>query len=424
MNLDWKKIAIALGSALVVIIIIVLIIRLRGGEAPPSTGGTFGTTGGAVQIPVGQDGANAGSLPTFASGGGTQLPPIFKIADGPVVGAMLIETSRPTTTIARYVTGGDGHVLDMPLDVPGAAARLVSNTTIPGVVRTIWTEKGNGVIVQYLSGGITKSAHLSLLSATTTAASGAAPASVTIRFLLDNITDIASSPDGASIAYLLRNAGGGTDGYTAKTDGSGTKKLFSLPLTQLVLSWPAPNTIFLYTKSASGIPGIAFFVQAKTGAVTPALYGLGLTASADQTGSNLLYRTDDGARATLFTMRLPQGNASAVVSPSSLSSPLPEQCVWYSPQGSSASTTTAYCASVVGLSPSGYLDLWHRGEASFSNALVSINPATGILTPLATPGTRDGGEISDIVDLSVSKSGRYLSFISKDDKALWGARLK
>src|SRR5438105_3074957 len=44
---------------------------------------------------------------------------IFQISTTPVVGATLIQTLHPTTTIARFIRQDDGHVFDVPLGVSG-----------------------------------------------------------------------------------------------------------------------------------------------------------------------------------------------------------------------------------------------------------------------------------------------------------------
>ncbi len=423
MELDLKKIGIVFGVVVLVLALGYFIYRAFQGSAPSGAAGipSFGTTTGAVsQVPLGQGGVSAGALPVFTSAGaGAQLPAVFKIADGPVVGAMIIETSRPTTTVARYVTGGDGHVLDMPLDVPGSVALPVSNTTIPGVEEAVWTESGRGVIVEYMSDGAVKSAHISLPPVAAQATSSAAAPAV--RFLVDNILSLAASPDGKSVAYLVRNAEGGADGYLANPDGGNPKKLFSLPLSQFILSWPTAANLFAYTASAASVPGVALKINARTGAATPTLYGQGLTALEDPTGAYALYRTDDGTNASAFMMTLSTGATFVVSYPPSLSAPLPEQCAWGAPHGKNGAR--AYCAAAAGGLPSGFLDYWHRGQASLPNIIAYIDRATNTLVPIATPGTRDGGETSDITNISVSPDDRYLSFISKDDGVLWGVRL-
>jgi hypothetical protein len=412
-QLDWKKILIVLALLLAVAGLAAFLWSiLHRNTAAPDQGGNFGLS----------NASNTGvsftdELPSFTSNGTGEFATqaIFKIAEGPILSATLVQTLNPTTTIARYITAEDGHVLEVSLDSAGAAPHIASNTTIPGLERALWTADGRAVIAQYLDQGHIKSALLNLpvpqATATTTA-----PAS--IRFLPDDVGDVASSPDGTRLAYLLRN-GTGADGYTMNLDGSNTKKLFSLPLHEILLSWPASTTLFAVEKTASGAPTLAFSINTKTGATDPLLYGLGLTASANPLFSSVLYRSDDGSSIALFAETPSSGATSPLpLADPALSHLLPESCVW-----STVPTLRAFCTAPVGAAGVGFLDLWHRGEVSAPSSIVSVNPASSTVLPVATPGSSDGGEASDVIDLSVSPDGHYLSFISKNTGSLWGVRL-
>ncbi|HEX8993625.1 MAG TPA: hypothetical protein VF803_00035, partial [Candidatus Paceibacterota bacterium] len=355
-----------------------------------------------------------------------EQPPVFKIADGPVVGATLAaggastQIGAPTTTVARYVTALDGHVLEVPLDVPGAAPRTISNTTIPGIERAFFTEGGRGVIVQYLEGSTIKTAHLALSAAlATTSVSGPS-----IRFLPDGVAAIAVSRDGASVAYALpRNTGGAQAGltlYTARADGSSPVAVGSTPLPHIQLSWPSKGALLFYTNSATGIDGIVFSIDLTKGGTSALLSGQGITATADPSFSFLLHLISDGTRSSLFAEDLKSGATSLVPGAAdSLGAPLPETCVW---GGTAAANAVAYCAAPSAAAAPNYLDMWHSGEASSESALVSIDLRRGAVA-IATPGSRDGGEPSDMISLALSPDSRYLSFIAKDDETLWGVRL-
>src|SRR3989338_314983 len=92
---------------------------------------------------------------------------IFKIADGPVAGATLIQITRPaTSTIARFVVQTNGHTFDLVLDSPGAVPKAVSNTTIPGILKVVWTGSTGSpqggrknALMQYLDANSIKTVH-------------------------------------------------------------------------------------------------------------------------------------------------------------------------------------------------------------------------------------------------------------------------
>jgi hypothetical protein len=87
-------------------------------------------------------------------------------------------------------------------------------------------------------------------------------------------------------------------------------------------------------------------------------------------------------------------------------------------------TTTLYCGSPVTYVDSTYLDKWHTGLASAADAVISFVPSQNAKTSaVAVPGSSDGGEQSDILEMTVSPDDKYLLFIKKGDRSLWGVRL-
>lgn len=385
---------------------------LRGGSSTPqqTTGGNFGT-GENRQVTVtsttGTSTNPEGQGITYGSGGATQN--VFKINDGPVMSATVLELGRPTTTIARFVMQDSGHVFDLPLDSPGSVARAVSNTTIPGLATATWSESGNGVILQYLDNNTIKTLHLAFPPATTTLTTSGP---IKIQFFPDGITNVAVSPNGASVGYLVPTAAG-SDGYTAKPDGSAGKKLFSLPLSQLLLSWPSTNTLLAQSTSAAGVPGIVFSVDAKAGTIVPLMYAPGITATADTNFTRMMYQTTDGNTSSAFVRDIKSGNNI----PLSFD-PSPEKCVW-----SNVASSTMYCAAPLTYTAPNFLDLWHAGLASMPDSIFKFDISTGVTNMTAAPGGSDGGEQSDIDALALSPDDHYLLFIRKGDRSLWGVRL-
>lgn len=384
---------------------------LRGGSGSQQTPGTgnFGTGENrnvTVTSPEGTVANPEGQGITYGSGGATQN--VFKINDGPVMGATLMQYGRPTTTVARFVMQDSGHVFDLPLDSPGSVARAVSNTTIPGLATATWSERGNGLILQYLDSGIIKTVHLGFPSATTTITT---TGPVKLQFFPNGIRQIAVSPDGASAAYLVP-AASGVDGYVAKADGTGSKKLFNLPLTQLLLSWPSASTMLAQSTSAASVPGVVFSIDAKSGGTLPLIYAPGITATADATFATVVYQTVGTNRAAYARDTKTGNNIPLSFSPS------PEKCAW-----SVVASSTMYCATPLTYTEPDFLDFWHQGTASEADSIFGFNVRTGASNIVAAPGSKDGGEQSDIAELAVSPDDRYLLFIRKGDRSLWGVRL-
>jgi hypothetical protein len=404
MNANWKGIVWILGAGIAAAMLVVWFFYFKTPQAAPDEAGTsFGTAPSRTSTAAVPAGDTNGTLPISS---GQSSSKIFKISDGPVVGATLIDTTRPTSTIARFTLANNGHTFDLLLDSQGAVPKAISNTTIPGINEVLWSGKGRGVLLRYLDQGTIKTAHLSLPLAGATTTS-----SVRLQFLPGGISRMAVSPDGERVVYLLKTASG-ADGYTARADGGDAQKLFSLPLSQIEISWPSAGVILAYSAPATGVGGIVFSINSASGAVTPLMYAEGVTATANRDFSRILYQTSGSSR-TSYTQNLKTGLSR----PLSFS-PIPELCRW-----SLATTTVVYCAAPITYVAPNFLDLFHAGLADNSMSLLSYNLNTGVSSIVAAPGSTDGGRSQSITALEVSVSDKYLLFITKGDRSLWGVRL-
>jgi hypothetical protein len=414
MKPEWKKIYLWMGIAVVVFLFIWLIWFLFFRSVIPTAtpaSNLFGTSvnNTTTATPNTNTGTTANeTLPASQ----TSTQKIFEISQGPVAGATLIQTLHPTTTLARYVNQEDGHVYDLPLDVAGTVPRVVSDVTIPGIEQVVWLEQGNAAILQYIDtdGTTVKSVYLGLPTATTSTKLVA----TRIQFLPDHIISLAASPDGKSVAYLLKTSSG-SSGYIAKSDGTGAKKLFSLPLAQVLIQWPSSKTILVSTKSDFDKEGMLFVINTSTGGVTPALYAQGLTAIADPSFTNIIYQATSQTTGLISTYihQVKTGGEAALSF-----SPFPEQCIF-----GAATSTSMYCAVPLSYEAPGFLDLWHQGTASATDGIFSYNLTNSRGALLTTPGSSDGGVASDILEMALSPDEHYLSFTTKGTRELWGVRL-
>lgn len=405
MNSTWKTIIgiVLAGAAAGMFIVWVVYVRYTPPTVTPDTSGSaFGSGDNVSTTGVSPSGASNTELPVVSTNPSSQK--VFKVAEGPIAGATLIDTTLPTSTIARFVAAQNGRVFDLLLDSQGAVPKAVSNTTIPGVYNAAWGAEGRGVILQYLDGDAVKTAHLSL------PAPNATTSNVRVQFLPSGITSFALSQDGGSVAYLLKTQSG-SDGYVARADGGDAKKLFSLPLSQIRLSWPSASAIFAYTAPATGVTGMLFSIDGK-GSVTPLLSAPGITALGNRTLSHVLYQTASPEGRTSYAQHMATGKATPLSY-----DPVPELCVW-----SLATTTSVYCAVPNAYVPYNYLDLRHLGLSDAPMDIVRYDVALGRSARIATPGA-DGGAPSDIAELAVSKNDTYVLFIRKADRSLWAVRL-
>ncbi len=334
---------------------------------------------------------------------------IFKIADGPVIAATFIQFSNPTTTLIRYTKQDSGHVFDIPVNVQGAIARVVSNTTIPGLATGLWLSGGRGTIVQYEENHVIKSVVLGFPSGNSVTAT----TSVSVNFLPNNIVGVAASPDGKFIAYLVPVSTGVT-GYIANTNGTNAKQLFSIPFSQVLLSWPSQKTLLVQTKEASDVPGIAFSVSTK-GSISPLLFAKSLSATANGTFSKVVYQSTQSADELRQTFVHDVKNGKDELLPFN---PFPEKCIW-----SETVTTSMYCAAPLASTPANYLDLWHQGLISAADSVFLFDVSSNTTSLVAQPGSAQGGVQADIDQLAISPDQQYLLFITRGDRTLWGVKI-
>ncbi len=401
MMLNWKLVGIVLGATALLLLVSWFLFG-RGAQEPQAELQTFGT--GITQTQVELEGSGTGT--NIARN--TQAPAnakIFKLSDGPVAGATFVQTQNPTTTIARFVMANNGRAFDLPVGVPGAVPRVLSNTTIPGVARVTWA--GHTGLLQYIDKTTIKTLLLNLPPATTTAQNSP----VRIQFLPNDILSLAVSPDATQVAYLLRTAQG-SDGYIANIDGSTPRKIFSLPLAQLTVLWPVQGTLLVYTAPAAGVVGAALRIDTQTGAITPFITGAGLSLSASWGLDKVMYQTTGGAGGRITKLRDLDNGKDVALS----FDPLPEQCVW------SRFASVALCAAAATYVPQNYIDLYHQGTAGVGQQLLLYDQTTRA-TLIATPGSEHGGEAAEMTSLAVSPDGRYALYIKRGERSLWGVRL-
>lgn len=158
---------------------------------------------------------------------------------------------------------------------------------------------------------------------------------------------------------------------------------------------------------------MVFSVNTSSGSVVPIVYAPGVSAVADRTFSKVVYQTVTNSSATSLAHDVKSGKDRVLTF-----SPIPEKCIW-----SAQSQITMFCGAPLSVVPYNYTDLWHAGVASAGDSVFKFNMTSGTSSVVAIPGSRDGGETSDIAEMALSPDEHYLLFIRKGDRSLWGVRL-
>ncbi|HEV8666586.1 MAG TPA: hypothetical protein VN665_01920, partial [Candidatus Paceibacterota bacterium] len=175
----------------------------------------------------------------------------------------------------------------------------------------------------------------------------------------------------------------------------------------------SPGTLLVQTAPAVGVNGMIFAVDTTSGAVSTLANAAGISATADPRFQKVSFTVSDGTTISSYSHTLSNG-VNNTVAPTIF----PDKCRW-----DMATTSTVYCAVPDSDPGTSYLDAWHMGTQSLADDIWSINFATGVSTLVAVPGSRQGGQTSDIFEMAISPNEHYLAYTTKTARALWGVLL-
>lgn len=336
-----------------------------------------------------------------------------QIYKDPISGAGITQSNKKD--FLRFIDKATGHIYEAPLDT--FVANKISNTTIPKVAESVWTQNGTGVILRYVKSDnrTIESFYTKLATATTTGTQDGAPAPQTLEgsFLPQNITSLTSSPQKTSIASVSGNSISGGVIFESNPDGSKIKEVARLPLKELLVYWPKQDTIAIATKPSFGVEGFLFFLNRNTGTINTVLSKPGLTVLVHPNTSKFLYSEGRGGLTAsyIYTISTKKSEILPVQT-------LPEKCVW-----SSIDSDILYCAVPTNGLLGNLPDTWYQGVISFSDEIWEINLDTGTTRRLVNPKNISGQDI-DAINLFTNSQEDYLFFTNKKDDSLWGLRLR
>jgi len=343
-------------------------------------------------------------------------PRLRQVSDVPTSGAIAFLDRSSNNTKIRYVERATGHIFETPAD--DYTTSRISNTTIPKVYEAYFVEDGDAVIMRLLDedGATIESFYGSLARSGAGAATGAAaePQELDGVFLPDNILSLAVSPDTKEIVYLERRGNATSALLRGSPDGKTRRELLSLPLTELLVSWPAKETVTILTKPSAQAPG--YFFEAERGVANRISTGLanGLTALLDSTGKMALIGTSDRRGYTTSLLSREKGNSRSSLPVATFA----DKCLW-----SRRDVATLYCAVPKGGLGLNQPDSWYQGLAALADDLYRIDTETGAAERILDLSA-EGGKEFDVMNLSLDPSEEYLLFIDKNTLFLWSLRLE
>lgn len=350
---------------------------------------------------------SAGDASQSSSVSEAELPILRQISNSPVAGG--VSFKKNDFTVIRFVDRGTGHIYET--NDRSLGNTTVSNTTIPKVPESVWSQNGQTVIMRYLNeNNSILSFSANLITATTSQDISKNPKSV---FLPSNIEQLSVSPSGDKILYLINDADG-TIGSISNIDDSQKRWIFQSPIKEWLASWPESETITLATKPSSNAPGYLFFLNSKTGSTSKIISGVnGLTALINGTAKNILYSESVSGSFKLKYRNLINNDDKELSFKT-----LPEKCVW-----SRTEEFVAYCAVPKTIINGDYPDFWYQGLISFTDSVWKVDTKTDS-SELVFDIQKETGNTIDIMNPFLSEDDEYLFFINKKDLTFWSLALK
>jgi hypothetical protein len=358
----------------------------------------------------------------------SSVPTLRELSSTPV-GGMSASTTG-TTTIVRWIDRGTGYVYQASSN--SLAITELSNTTVPMIYQSFWNRNLNAFIFQSVDDTTNEVTNFYTVLSTTATISTSASSTLSTNTpyqlrgepLPSNITEIALNPEHTSVFTLAlsgnsaENDNLATDnsgiGYISQFDGSKKTEIFSTPLTQVNVEWPADNIIALTTKGFSATPGFLYFVNPKTGTFTNILANVnGLDTLTNHDASQVLYSASGGTNGLTTSVY----DVKAGTTQTLAFNTLPEKCLW-----SSINKDDLICAVPSRVPSASYPEAWYQGTVAFSDSIWEINITTGEVHELADLAKLSGKQI-DAENLTLDPKENFLYFINKRDLTLWSLSL-
>jgi len=322
-----------------------------------------------------------------------------QISTEPVAGA--VSGAINGESVVRYISRSTGHVFDF--FATSSRNVRVSNTTIPKISEVAWSGFDNPFL-RYLSedGETVETFAGTVVSPEATSSEG----SIIGQFLPQNILSFITSKSGDNGFYLLSKDGGSRGIRTSSVGNSGVE-VFTSPLSEWLLQWPAETTIVMTTKPSARVDGSVFFLNSNSGSLSWVFGGIrGLTSLASPNLSYVLYAERSG----LGLYEVDTGSFSSIPEET-----LPEKCVWRN------DGITIVCGVPRIIATNVLPDLWYQGVVSFDDILVSINTQTGDITTIVDP--QDFGVSVDVFNPHIDENSGLFVFMNKKDLTLWTLQL-
>ncbi len=417
-----KKIIIAVVVVLVLILagfVFFFSAKNDGGGPITSIGGLFGSIGIDTPRPsttINPENGQLGGTPSVD----TPEPLFRQLSFIPTAGATTLV--RNEKTIVRYLARENGFIYEV--DPKTGASFLLVNTTIPRVYEAYWANKGNTVLLRYLTiDPLSKKeiikTYLANLVLPIDASASTTPGSLLGDFLPDDILRVSVAPDGEKLFYLLRT-NEGVSGTIVTLQTKEAKEVFRHSFSEWLPELLNDGNLILTTKPSAGVVGYSYFYDTTKKTLERILREKkGLTTLANQTGKRVLF-SENVINNTLLGYYDEEGfvfdEGFVNHTPSLQLATLPEKCVW------AKNNVRIFCGAFASTPRASIPDDWYRGVLPFKDTFWSANTDTTELTLLADPEV-EIQKTFDVISPFIGDDEDYFFFTNKNDATLWSMRI-
>jgi hypothetical protein len=338
----------------------------------------------------------------------TKLPRLRQLSATPIGG--FVASSTASSTFARYIDRGIGHVFEAISDVNEIPK--ISNTTIPKVYESYWNKNANMAVVRYIKDetGVITNFFAELKKVSTNASStetNPIPYEIKGKYLATNILEVAVSPKGDRI-FTFNDEETTRMGYISGFDESKKTKVFETPLRQVMINWPEENTLSVITKASGLSSGFLYHVDPRKPALKRILGDIrGLTAKTSPDAKKVIY-SSGGQQLLTYILNLVDNSSQEIVFRT-----IAEKCVW-----SKLHPTEVYCAVPTEIPTGIYPDDWYKGNVTFNDQLWHLDTITGEVTLVANL-LNLSQTVIDATNLTLDPKENFIYFINKKDLTFW-----
>ncbi|MEK7650797.1 MAG: hypothetical protein AAB364_02945 [Patescibacteria group bacterium] len=439
--MDRRNIIITVAIFLLVVLLLWLGVRML----KNNPGDTVGTATSTVSLfPTGEvrpDGVGQGSLfdnlatstasnPNLST---DELPPaertgrFYRISNRPIGGAVQLSQNVATSSVGNliYVEKSTGHLFR--LAGTAVTPERISNTTIPKIYNLAAGQTGTTthIIFQYLKNNQVQTflGHLSLpttvtgeafLNTSNSDSSNPDAEPIAGALLANNISSLAVAPTQDKL-LLLETAPNNLATNAILLDLKSNKRetLTTLPLAEWRAAWATSSILTLQTSAASNHLGSLYWYNLKTKKLELVITSVpGLTTLTSPKVDKIFYsgQVDNKLVAGFYS---PSQKFFSRLNLQTWA----DKCVW------TRDGKTLYCAAPSSLPPGDYPDTWYRGEASVSDNLWKIDPATGKSELIYNPTLGQTGLQIDAEKLTLASDESTLYLTNRQDGNLWALSL-